>query len=105
MSQESLLHPDTVPRISYAPNHEDILLDRVFGDHVGTFMDVGARRPAVHNLTYFFYRRGWRGVNLEPFPRRHAEFQAVRPGDLNLPLAAWDSNGEIPFFEIATDGG
>ena len=24
---------------------------------------------------------------------------------MNLPLAAWDSNGEIPFFEIASAGG
>jgi FkbM family methyltransferase len=102
MSQESLLSPGSVPRISYAPNHEDILLDRIFGDHVGTFMDVGASLPAVDNLTYFFYRRGWRGVNLEPIPRLLAQLQAARPGDLNLPLAAWDSNGEIPFFEVAT---
>jgi FkbM family methyltransferase len=100
MSQESLLSPGTPPRISYAQNHEDILLDRVFGDHVGTFMHVGASRPTVDNLTYFFYRRGWRGVNLEPIPQLLAQFREVRPGDLNLPLAAWDSNGEIPFFEV-----
>src|SRR5947209_8363684 len=105
MSQEPILSPASVPRISYAPNHEDILLDRIFGDHVGTFMDVGACGPTVDNRTYFFYRRGWRGVNIEPVPRLHAQLQAVRPGDLNLPLAAWDSNGEIPFFEIVRPGG
>ena len=102
MSQEPILSPGSVPRISYAPNNEDILLDRIFGDHVGTFMDVGASCPCRDNLTYFFYRRGWRGVNLEPVPRLHRELQATRPGDMNLPLAAWDSNGEIPLFEIAT---
>jgi FkbM family methyltransferase len=105
MSQESVHGPGSVPRISYAPNHEDILLDRVFGDHVGTFMGVGARSPTVDSLTYFFYRHGWRGVNLEPVPRRHAQLQAARPGDLNLALAAWDSNGEIPFFDVATGDG
>jgi len=105
MSQEPILSPGSVPRISYAPNNEDILLDRIFGDHVGTFMDVGASRPCRDNLTYFFYRRGWRGVNLEPVPRLHRAFQATRPGDMNLPLAAWDSNGEIPFFEVANAGG
>jgi FkbM family methyltransferase len=104
MSQEPILSPGSVPRISYAPNNEDILLDRIFGDHVGTFLDVGASRPCRDNLTYFFYCRGWRGVNLEPVPRRHRAFQATRPGDMNLPLAAWDSNGAIPFFEIAAAG-
>ncbi len=105
MSQDPILSPDSVPRISYALNNEDILLDRIFGDHVGTFMAVGASSPCRESLTYFFYRRGWRGVNLEPVPRHHRELQAARPGDLNLRLAAWDSNGEIPFFEIATAGG
>ena len=105
MSQEPILSPGSVPRISYAPNNEDILLDRIFGDHVGTFMDVGASRPCRDNLTYFFYRRGWRGVNLEPVPRLYRELQATRPGDMNLPLAAWDANGEVPFFEIANAGG
>jgi FkbM family methyltransferase len=104
MSQESLLVPGSVPRISFAPNHEDILLDRLFGDHVGTFMAVGASMPTHGSLTYFFYRRGWRGVNLEPIPRLRVQLDAARPGDLNLPLAAWDANGEIPFLEIATAG-
>ena len=71
MSQEPILRPGSVPRISYAPNNEDILLDRIFGDRVGTFMNVGASRPCHDNLTYFFFRRGWRGVNLVPVPRLH----------------------------------
>jgi FkbM family methyltransferase len=102
MSQETLLSPGSVPRISYAPNQEDILLDRIFGDHVGTYMGVGSSGPILDSLTYFFYRRGWRGVNLEPSRRLHAQWQSVRPGDLNLPMAAWDSNGEVPLFEAAT---
>src|SRR5271170_7763123 len=104
MSQEPILSPGSVPRISYAPNNEDILLDRIFGDHVGTFLDVGASHPCRDNLTYYFYRRGWRGVNLEPVPRLYRALQATRPGDMNLPLAAWDSNGEIPFYETASAG-
>jgi FkbM family methyltransferase len=99
MTAESLLDPHSVPRISYAPNQEDILLDRLFGDHVGTYMGVGSPGPVHDSLTYFFYRRGWRGVNLEPSRRVLAQFQSLRPGDLNLPLAAWDSNGEVPLFE------
>jgi FkbM family methyltransferase len=104
MSQEHILNADGPPRVSFATNHEDILLDRLFGDHVGTFVDVGARGPTIGSLTYFFYRRGWRGVNIAPAPRRHAMLQQSRPGDLNLPLAAWDSNGEIPLVEFASPG-
>src|SRR5258708_6483868 len=102
MSQEPLLSPGSVPRISYAPNQEDILLDRIFGDHVGTYMVVGSSGPTFDSLTYFFYRRGWRGVNLAPSPRLHPRLQAAPPRDPNPPLAAWDSNGEVPLFEVAT---
>ena len=76
------------------------MLDRVFGDHVGTYLNVGSSQLSLPHLTEFFYRRGWRGVNLAPTPRLYSRLQAVRPGDLNLPLAAWDANGEIPVFEV-----
>ena len=42
-------------------------------------MDVGASRPCRDNLTYFFYRRGWRGVNLEPVPRCTARSRRLAP--------------------------
>ena len=92
-------------RISYAQNMEDILLDRLFRGRPGTFMDIGANHPFLDSNTYFFYLRGWRGVNLEPIPRNHALFLEHRPGDLNLEVAASDSEGSLTFHEIATDEG
>ena len=94
-----------IARISYAQNMEDILLDRLFGGRPGTFMDVGANHPFLDSNTYFFYLRGWRGVNLEPIPHNHALFLEHRPGDLNLDVAASDFEGDLTFHEIATDEG
>jgi FkbM family methyltransferase len=94
-----------VPRVSFAQNGEDILLDRVFESHVGTFMDVGACYPTIHNNTYFFYLRGWRGVNVEPLPWLRPQFDEKRPEDLNLSVAAGEAQGEMPFFEVTRSGG
>jgi FkbM family methyltransferase len=88
-------------RISYAQNMEDILLDRLFGDAKGTFMDVGANHPFLDSNTYFFYLRGWRGVNIEPTRAGHALFLEHRPEDINLAIAASDAEGELPFYEIS----
>jgi FkbM family methyltransferase len=88
------------PRISYAQNQEDILLDRLFRDRPGTFMDVGGNHPFIDNNTYFFYVRGWRGVNIEPTRSGIELFRDHRPEDLNLEVAASDSVGELPFFEV-----
>jgi FkbM family methyltransferase len=97
--------PATPARISYAQNMEDILLDRLFRGRPGTFVDVGANHPFIDNNTYFFYLRGWRGVNVEPTPRGHALFVEHRPADLNLAVAASDDEGELPFFEVDGDEG
>ncbi len=94
-----------IPRVSYAQNGEDILLDRLFGDHVGRYMDVGSGHPIYCNNTFFFYERGWRGINIEPTRQGHALFQEHRPEDLNLPLAASDHDGELTLYEVCGDPG
>jgi FkbM family methyltransferase len=94
-----------VSRISYAQNMEDILLDRVFRGRPGTFVDIGANHPFIDNNTYFFYVRGWRGLNVEPTPRGHTLFLEHRPLDLNLAVAASDAEGTLPFYEVANVDG
>lgn len=92
-------------RISYAQNAEDILLDRLFAGRVGTFVDIGANHPFIDSNTYYFYLRGWRGVNIEPNPRAADLFQKHRPSDTTLTLALSDAEGELPFFEVTSADG
>jgi FkbM family methyltransferase len=93
-------YPHHLPRISYAQNHEDILIDRLFRGEVGTYMDIGACHPVLDSNTWFFYERGWRGVNFEPSASSFRLFLEKRPEDLNLNLAASDSDGELTFYEV-----
>jgi FkbM family methyltransferase len=105
MSDPASFHPErTIPRVSYAQNREDILLDRLFGDHVGRYMDVGSCHPLVDSNTRFFYERGWRGVNLEPSLSAFQAFVDERPEDLNLNLAASDFDGALTFYEVGEQG-
>jgi FkbM family methyltransferase len=99
---KSRTHP-VIPRISYAQYGDDILLDRLFGDHVGRYVDIGSYHPLDINNTHFFYERGWRGVNIEPTRHGHALFQEHRPDDLNLPLAVSDHDGEMTLYEVIGD--
>jgi FkbM family methyltransferase len=98
--------PRQINRISYAQNHEDILLDRVFKNQAkGTYVDVGANHPVLDSNTYFFYRRGWRGYNFEPLKHLHEKFLEQRPEDHNLAIALSDSEGALPFYEISSCDG
>jgi FkbM family methyltransferase len=49
-----------------------------------TYLDVGAHDPVVINNTYYFYKRGLRGVLVEPNVEMTKKLRAVRPGDTTL---------------------
>ena len=46
------------PMISFAQNGEDVLIDRVFPDPKGYYIDVGACHPVRDSVTHYFYSRG-----------------------------------------------
>src|ERR1700733_13651528 len=52
----------------------------------GFYVDVGAHDPFRFSNTYFFYRRGWSGINIDAMPGSMRRFISHRPRDLNLEL-------------------
>lgn len=87
---ESLLlrHVTETGEISYAQCGEDrilaFLFDQHFGIHTPSYLEMGAHHPTFLSNTYLFYRRGSRGVSVEPDPALYAEIQNRRPEDVNL---------------------
>ncbi len=49
----------------------------------GFYVEAGARHPVYCSNTCHFYRRGWRGINIEAFPGALESFQVLRPRDIN----------------------
>lgn len=87
--------------ISYAQNHEDVLLWRALKDvPAGFYIDVGANDPELHSVTKAFYDHGWSGINVEPMPSYGPAFQAQRPRDINLNVAAGAGSGSITLFDV-----
>jgi FkbM family methyltransferase len=73
---------------SYSQGGEDIAADFFF-QYVGlssgvTYLDIGAFDPIKINNTYFFYRRGGRGVLVEPNVTMCEKLRQVRPRDTTL---------------------
>jgi hypothetical protein len=80
--------PDTPYQvISYSQEGEDMVLSRFFG-HSGTgfYVDIGAHHPFRYSNTYSFYKKGWRGINIDVLPGTTATFDKFRPRDINLEL-------------------
>lgn len=47
-----------------------------------TYVDIGANHPIATNNTYLFYKRGFKGVIVEPNPYFYSMLKKVRPRDI-----------------------
>jgi FkbM family methyltransferase len=86
-------------RASYSQEGEDLVLARLLEDvDNGFYVDVGAHHPFRFSNTFLFYRRGWRGVNIDAMPGSMRLFRKHRARDINLEIGVAETNGELPFF-------
>ena len=70
---------------SYSQEGEDLILERIFGDKKrGFYIDIGAHHPKRFSNTYLFYKKGWRGINIEPKPGSKKYFDKIRNRDINI---------------------
>lgn len=89
---------------SYAQNHEDVVLARVFPRGVrGFYIDVGAADPVRDSLTKHFYDLGWSGINVEPSAAPFARLSEQRVRDVNLNVGLSDHDGTMVFHEFPTE--
>ena len=91
--------------VSYAQNHEDVILWRAFKNiEQGFYIDVGANDPDIDSVTKAFYERGWHGINIEPVPQWHARLMEARPRDLNWAVAAGAKKSSLTLYELPDTG-
>ena len=84
---------------SYAQQGEDIVLQRILaGIDKGFYVDIGAHHPKRFSNTYFYYKKGWRGINVEPNPNTKRLFDKIRPRDINLEIPISDKEEELTYY-------
>jgi len=84
---------------SYSQEGEDRILQRIFERKTyGFYVDVGAHHPKRFSNTYFFYKNGWRGINIDATPGSMKLFHRLRKNDLNLECAISDSKETLPYY-------
>ncbi|QNM88290.1 FkbM family methyltransferase [Aliarcobacter cryaerophilus] len=88
--------------VSYAQEGEDILLKRIFEyrniNNGGFYVDVGAHHPQRFSNTYFFYKRGWKGINIDATPFSMKLFNELRESDINLEFAVSDKQETLTYY-------
>jgi len=78
-----------------------LILKRFFESgksETGFYVDVGAYHPFRFSNTYFFYKKGWRGINIDATPGCMRLFNKIRQRDLNLEYAISESKEALPYY-------
>lgn len=88
---------------SYSQAGEDMMVNYLFGTfNIGrpTYLDIGANLPDRGNNTFYFYRRGFRGVCIEPDESLCRLIKAKRPGDKVLNVGVGISEASSADFYL-----
>lgn len=87
----------------FSQTGEDVICDFWLDKRMGVYVDIGSNDPINLSNTYLFYRKGWRGVCVEPNPVLATQFSRVRPDDKIFNIGISSSKKTLPFYVINPD--
>jgi FkbM family methyltransferase len=86
-------------RFSYAQEGEDLVVDRLLeGKKNGFYVEVGCHHPFRFSNTYMFYKKGWRGICIDPLPGTKELFYATRPRDFVIEVGVGEQGGTLIYY-------
>jgi len=78
-----------IKKESYSQFGEDLFIDSILNNRDlsnGIYVDVGANHPTCLSNTYFFYKKGYSGLLIEPNKRLSRLLKKIRKRDIVLPI-------------------
>lgn len=93
---------DLFPRYrSYSQHGEDMVMKSFYDGMIGYkgfYVDIGAHHPIRFSNTQYFYKQGWRGINVDATPGSMKLFNLLRRRDINLEMGIAPEKGEMIFY-------
>lgn len=84
---------------SFSQEGEDMILRRLFeNQQTGFYVDVGAHHPKRFSNTYYFYKKGWKGINIDAMPGSMKAFEKIRPRDINIEKPVSDKKEVLTYY-------
>lgn len=103
-SYEVIDHPDQMfGGRTFSQHGDDLIVACLFyslGIEKPSYLDIGAHHPTIISNTALLYKRGCRGINVEPNPNLFTSFTTMRPDDINLNIGVADKSGKLFFYMI-----
>lgn len=73
-------------RRTFSQEGEDALAAKYLPEKSGSYIDIGSGRPASGNNTYYFYRRGRRGILIDSLANNRRMSQKLRKSDTSYQI-------------------
>ncbi len=84
---------------SFSQFGEDAVIAALLKQKTGVYVDIGGFHPTLYSNTYALYRRGWKGVVVDPSNEFGALYRIVRPRDTFVECAV-GAHGEAIYHSF-----
>lgn len=79
---------------------EDSEILKFAPEKYGQYIDIGSGHPVIGSNTYYFYRKGWRGITIDPIKDNIGMSKILRRRDISLRMLIGSNSGEIFFWHF-----
>lgn len=90
---------------SFSQSGEDLIVDFIFSIlkiAQPSYIDIGAHHPAFLSNSAIFYRKGCKGINIEPDPVLFKSFEKYRKKDINLNIGIGEQLVNLDFYLMSS---
>jgi hypothetical protein len=87
-------------KYSYSEYNEDILVENLFSFETGSYVDIGAGHPTIGSNTYYFYKKGWNGITVEPIRFHYFLHKFKRRRDIQFNTLIGEDKQKTTFYEF-----
>ena len=84
----------------FSQTGEDELILRWLPESYGVYIDIGAGQPVCGSNTYHFYKKGWKGICVDPITDNHRMLKFVRKRDTIIQCLVSTTKGKLSFYEF-----
>jgi hypothetical protein len=90
----------TVLKTSYSLSGEDIVISQYFKEKTGTYLDIGSGHPIWTSNTYLLYKKGWKGILVDPIKFNGLLSRTLRRRDKFIWAAVSDASQITKFYQL-----
>lgn len=83
---------------SFSQEGEDLVVDRLLNKKNGFYVEVGCHHPFRFSNTYYFYKKGWDGICIDPMPGTRKAFNKWRPRDIAIEMGVSEAPSTLEYY-------